>query len=69
VFDVPCVGDDSFVLVPDLVCSGSEHLVDDEWPLASGRDLASILAAPNSPEDQVPDVELARAHVVLAVVS
>jgi hypothetical protein len=69
VFDVPRVGDDSFVLLPDLVCSGSEHLVDDEWPLPSGRELASILAALNSPEDQVPDVELARAQVVLVVAS
>jgi hypothetical protein len=33
VFDVPCVGDDPPVLVLDLVSSGSEHFVDDEWPL------------------------------------
>jgi hypothetical protein len=30
VFDVPCVGDDPPVLVLDLVCPWSEHLMDDE---------------------------------------
>jgi hypothetical protein len=33
VFDVPCVGDDPPVLVLDLVCPWSEHLMDDERPL------------------------------------
>jgi hypothetical protein len=33
VFDVPCVGDDPPILVLDLVCHWSEHLVDDERPL------------------------------------
>jgi hypothetical protein len=37
VFDVPCVGDDPPVLVLDLVCPWSEHLVDDEQPLPRWR--------------------------------
>jgi hypothetical protein len=69
VFDVPCVGDDPPVLVLDLVGSGPEHLVDDEWPLPRWRELVSVLAAMNSSEDQVSDVELVRAHVALVVAS
>jgi hypothetical protein len=68
-FDIPCVGDDSSVLVSDLVCTRSEHLVDDEWPFPRGRELVSILAALNSSEDQVSDVKLARANVALVVAS
>jgi hypothetical protein len=68
-FDVPCVGDDSSVLASDIVCSGSEHLVDDERPLPRGRELVSILAALNLSEEQVSDLELTRAHVALVVVS
>jgi hypothetical protein len=33
VFDVPCIGDNPHVLVLDLVCPWSEHLVDDKWAL------------------------------------
>jgi hypothetical protein len=51
VFDVPCIGDDPPVLVQDLVCSGPEHLVDDEWPLPRWRELVSVLAALNSSKD------------------
>jgi hypothetical protein len=69
VFDVPRIGDDSSVLVSDLVCSGSEHLVDDERPLPRGCKLVSILAALNLSEDQVSDMELARVHVALVVAS
>jgi hypothetical protein len=68
-FDVPCIGDDSSVLVSDLVRFGSEHLVDDEWLLPRGRELVSILAALNSSEDHVSDVELARAHIAVVVAS
>jgi hypothetical protein len=68
VFDVPCVGDDSPVLVPDLVGFGSEHLVDDEWPLPRWCKLVLNLAALNLSGDQVSDVELARAHVTLVIV-
>jgi hypothetical protein len=69
VFDVPHIGDDPFVLVPDLVCSGSEHLVDDEQPLPRGQELVSILTALKSSEDQVPDLELAGVNVTLVVSS
>jgi hypothetical protein len=69
VFDVPRVGYDSSVLVSDLVCSESEHLVDDEGPLPRRRELVSILAVMNTSEDQVSDVELTRAHVALEIVS
>jgi hypothetical protein len=68
-FDVPHVGDDPTTLVSDLECSGSEYLVDDERPLPRGRELMSILAALNSSEYQMPDLELASAYVVLVVVS
>jgi hypothetical protein len=69
VFDVPRVGDDSSVLVSDLVCSGSEHLVDDEQPLPRRCKIVSILDALNLSEDQVSDMELARAHVALVAAS
>jgi hypothetical protein len=39
-----------------------EHLVDDEWPLPRWRELVSVLAALNSLEDQVSDVELTRTY-------
>jgi hypothetical protein len=68
-FDVSQVGDDSSVLVLDLVCSRSENLMDDERPLPRGRELASILAALNSSEDHVSNVELARTYVALIVAS
>jgi hypothetical protein len=57
-FDVPSIGDDSTVLV-------SHH----ERPLPRGRKLVPVLAALNSSEDQVPDLELASAHVALVVAS
>jgi hypothetical protein len=60
VLDVPRVGDDPPVLVMDLVCLWSEHFVDDERPLPRWRQLVSVLAALNSSENEVPDVELAR---------
>jgi hypothetical protein len=69
VFDVPCVGDDPPVLVLDLVGSGPEDLVDDEWPLSRWRELVPVLDALNSSEGQVSDVELARSHVALVVAS
>jgi hypothetical protein len=69
VFDVPHIRDDSSVLICNLVRSGSEYLVDDEWPLPRGRELVSILAALNSSEDQISDMELARTHIALVVVS
>jgi hypothetical protein len=69
VFDVPHVGDDPSVLVSDLVCSGSEHLVDDERTLPRGRELVSILAAMNLSKDQVPDLELTSAYIALVVSS
>jgi hypothetical protein len=69
VFDVPCIGDDPPILVLDLVGSGLEHFVDDEWSLPRWCELVPILAALNSSEDQVSDVELARAHVALVVAS
>jgi hypothetical protein len=69
VFDVPHVGDDSHVLVSDLVCSGSEHLVDDERPLPRARELVPILAALNSSKDQVPNLKLTGAYVALVVAS
>jgi hypothetical protein len=68
-FDVPGIGDDPSFLVSDLVCSGSEHLVDDEWPLPRGQELVSILSTLNSSEDQVSDLELTRVHVALVVAS
>jgi hypothetical protein len=67
VFDVPRVGDDPPVLVLELVRAWSEHLVDDEWPLPRWRQLVPILAALNPSENEVPDVELARAQVALVV--
>jgi hypothetical protein len=67
VFDVPCVGDDLPVLVLDLVCSGSEHLVDDEQPLPRWCELVLILAALYSSEDQVSDMELAGVYIALVV--
>jgi hypothetical protein len=67
VFDVPCVGGDPPVLVSDLVGSGPEHLMDDEWPLPRWCELVSVLAALNSSEEQVPDLELASVHVALVV--
>jgi hypothetical protein len=69
VFNVPCIGDDPPVFVLDLVRSGSEHLVDDEWPLPRWCELVPVFAALDSLEDQVSDVELARAHVALVVAS
>jgi hypothetical protein len=69
VFDVPHIGDDPLVLVLDLVGSRPEHLVDDECPLPRWRELVSVLVALNSSEDQISDVELARAHVALVVAS
>jgi hypothetical protein len=67
VFDVPSVGDDPPVLVLDHVCLRSEHLVDDERPLPRWRYLVPVLAALDSSEHEVPDVELAGAHVALVV--
>jgi hypothetical protein len=52
-----------------FVGSGPEYLVDDEWPLPRWRELVLVLAALNSLEDQVSDVELARPHVALVVAS
>ena len=69
VFDVPCVGDDPPVLVLDLVCPWSEHLVDDEGPLPRWRQLVPVLAGLNPSENEVADVELARAHVALVLAS
>jgi hypothetical protein len=69
VFDVPCVGDDPLVFVLDLVRSWSEHLVDDEWPLPRWCELVPVLAALNSSEDQVFNMELARMHVALVIAS
>jgi hypothetical protein len=43
--------------------------MDDERPLPRGRELASILAALNSSEDHVSNVELARTYVALIVAS
>jgi hypothetical protein len=54
VFDVLSVGDDSTIPVSDLERSGSEYLIDDEWPLPWGRELVSILVALDSSEHQVP---------------
>jgi hypothetical protein len=59
VFDVPCIGDDPPILVLDLVCPWSEHLVDDERPLPWRRKLVLVLAALNSSEHKISDVELA----------
>jgi hypothetical protein len=67
VFDVPCVGDDSPVLVLDLVCPWSEHFVDDERPLPGWRQLVPFLATLNPSENEVADMELVRAHVALVV--
>jgi hypothetical protein len=69
VFDVPHVGDDPPVLVSDFVCSGLEHLVDDERPFPRWCELVSVLASLNLSEDHVSDVELTRAHVALVVAS
>jgi hypothetical protein len=69
VLDVPCVGDDPAVLVLDHVSPWSEHFVDDERPLPRWRQLVLVLAALNSSENEVPDVELAWAHVTLVVTS
>jgi hypothetical protein len=69
VLDVPSVGDNSTVLVSDLERSGLEYLVDDEGPLPWGREFVSILAALNSSENQVPDLELASKHIALVVAS
>jgi hypothetical protein len=46
-----------------------EHLVDDERPRPRGIELVSILAALNSSEDQISNVELMRTHVALVVTS
>jgi hypothetical protein len=67
VFDVPHVGDDPPVLVLDLVRPWSEHLVDDERPLLRWSQLVPVLAVSNPSENEVDDVELARAHVALVV--
>jgi hypothetical protein len=67
VFDVPRIGDDPPVLVLDLVCAWLEHFVDDERPLPRWRRLVLILAALNPSENEVPDVEIAQAHVALVV--
>jgi hypothetical protein len=67
VFDVPCVGDDPPVLILDLVHPWSEHLVDDEGPLPRWRQLVPVLAGLNPSENEVTDMELARAHVALVV--
>jgi hypothetical protein len=56
VFDVPSVEDDPPVLVSDLVCSGLEHLVDDERPFPRWCELVSVLAALNSSDNQESDV-------------
>jgi hypothetical protein len=69
VFHVPCIGDDPLVLVSDLVRSRSEHLMDDERPFPRWCELVSVLAALNSSEDKVPNVELAGPHVALVVAS
>jgi hypothetical protein len=37
VIDVPCVGDDPPVLVLDVVCPWSEHLVDDGDNMLTGE--------------------------------
>jgi hypothetical protein len=67
VFDVPCVGDDTPILIMDLVRPWSEHLVDDERPLPRWRQLVPVLAALNPSENKITDMEHARAHVVLVV--
>jgi hypothetical protein len=69
VFDVPRVGDDPPILILDLVRPWLEHLVDDEGPLPRWRQLVSVLAGLNPLENEVADMELARAHVALVVVS
>jgi hypothetical protein len=43
--------------------------VNNERPFPRWCELVSVLAAMNSSEDQVSDVELARAHVALMVAS
>jgi hypothetical protein len=67
VFDVPRIGDDPPVLVADLVSSWPEHVVDDEGPFLRWRELVSILAALDSSEDKVADMELAWTLVALVV--
>jgi hypothetical protein len=57
------------VFILDLVCPRSEHLVDDKRPLPRWRQLVSVLAALNPSENEVADMELARAHVALVVAS
>jgi hypothetical protein len=69
VLDVPSVGGDSIIFVSDLKRSGLEYLINDEWPLPWGRESASILATLKLSKDQVPDLELAGAHVALVVAS
>jgi hypothetical protein len=66
-FDVPRIGDDPPVLVSDLVCSVSEHLVDDERPFPWWCELVTVLAALNSLENKVANMELTRSHVALVV--
>jgi hypothetical protein len=69
VFDVPSFGDDPSVLISNLIRSRSEHLLDDEWPFPRLCEFVSVLAALNSSEDQVSNVELVRAHFALVVAS
>jgi hypothetical protein len=69
VLDVPRVGDDPPILVLDLVCPRSEHFVDDERPLPWWGQLVPILAALNSSEHEISDMELTRTHVALVVAS
>jgi hypothetical protein len=65
--NVPCVGDDPPVLVLDLVCPWSEHLVDDERSLPRWRELVPVLATLDSSEHEIPNVELTGMHVALVV--
>jgi hypothetical protein len=57
VLDVPRVGDDPPVLVLDLVHPWSEHLMVDERPFPRWRQLVPVLAALDSSEHKIPDVE------------
>ena len=68
-FYVPCIGDDRAVVVPELECSWSEHLINDVRPLPRGRELVSVLVAHNLSEYQVSDLEFAIAHVALVIAS
>jgi hypothetical protein len=67
VFYVPCVQDDSVVLVPELECPWSESLISDDCPLPWGCELVLILVALHSSENQVSDLELVASHVLLVI--